>query len=325
MNKHPGTGLPPELGEHIPPEERGSLELTWSLAGGDQAIEEHIPNLGAQMRTFLRAEGLLQDTPAPKTGRLLFLRPAEIFRLNPWKGYTAIAAVIAVLLAIGITLDSKTLDAPYGEHATYELADGTTLLLNSGTRVRMAPDFGTGSRNVEIMRGEVLFDVEPGTIPFRVKTPHGLVEVLGTKFNVRYWPTDAESATAVAVESGNVRFTDTAGQHQFTLGPGDVVKLDSKGQVVMHPSATDADNQLSWVNRSFKFSDHPTGDILEELERRYDVNVQVDVDGLERTRSGILLENPQGPGDVLADLCELHRCEFSGSSDGHTYTITLSE
>ena len=199
------------------------------------------------------------------------------------------------------------------------MEDGSTLLLNSGTKVRIAADYNKDSRELDLMRGEVLFDVTASPLPFAVKTDHGVIDVLGTSFNIRSWPSDAASATDVAVKSGTVRLTARSGE-QAILEAGDTARLVKGEPVRVSEASREAENQLSWPE-GFKFSNHPTQDILEELERRYDVNIDVDVQGLEKTRSGILLESPEGPEQILHDLCELHRCTYQASPDGRTFRI----
>ena len=329
-SSYPGRTLPPEIREEIPLGEHAALEDTWRLFDSmpeECAIDEgSIPVLAQQMRTFLCAAGALPEEPSvgarPRRGAWMApIRQVRILPLRRWQGYAAIAACVIVLIAIGVTLNSNTIKAPYGEEFVHRtLADGSTLLLNSGTKIRVVTGYNRNSREVLLMRGEVLFDVKQGDIPFTVRTDHGTVEVLGTSFSVRSWPTDAEHATAIAVASGIVRVTAKSGS-EYILEAGDAMHLIGGGSVHMAQSATDADNQLSWVRKSFKFSNHLTGDILEELERRYDVNVQVEVEGLEKTRSGLLLESPQGPTQILNDLCELHDCAFVAGPDDRAFRI----
>ena len=339
-NRGPGSALPPEIRADLLPEELEALERIWlqsdyglgAIKPEDSTFEDSIPVLADELRTFLCAEGVLPvahlarsaDAVAKarvrRRARIRPFRKARILPLRPWQGYAAIAACVAVLLSVGITLDNNTIEAEYGEALTYTLVDGSKLLLNSGARVRVAPKFNKDSRELQVMRGDVQFDVVKSDVPFTVRTAHATVDVLGTSFNVRYWPTDAESATDVAVESGTVRVTPRLGR-EVILEAGDTARTGRNGQVHVTESTADAENQLSWVSGSFKFSDHPTGDILEELERRYDVDIQVDVEGLEKTRSGILLENPEGPEQILDDICELHQCGYSKGPDGRIFRI----
>jgi ferric-dicitrate binding protein FerR (iron transport regulator) len=339
-NRGPGSALPPEIRADLLPEELEALERIWlqsdyglgAIEPADSTFEDCIPMLADELRTFLCAEGMfpvahpvrpadsVAETRVQRSARILPFRKARISPLRPWQGYAAIAACVAMLLAVGITLDNNTIEAEYGETLTHTLVDGSKLLLNSGARIRVASKFNKDSRELRIMRGEVQFDVAKSNVPFTVRTAHGRVEVLGTSFNVRYWPTDAESATDVAVESGRVRVIARPGR-EVILESGDTARMGRDGQVHVTEATADAENQLSWASNSFKFSDHPTGDILEELERRYDVDIQVDVEGLEKTRSGILLENPEGPEQILDDICELHQCGYSKEPDGRTFRI----
>jgi len=330
-NSDPGRALPPDIWAAFTPDEIDAHERVWMEASGcdvdipdlppGAADEAWITQAADEMRVALRTVGAL---PAAKSKARIFALPfrqARLYQLHPWKGYTAIAACVAILLAIGITVDSNTIEAPFGEQVTHTLSDGSTMLLNSGTRIRIAPNYNKNARSIRIMRGEVLFDVEESDALFAVHTPHGEINVVGTTFNVRYWPSDAENGTDVAVESGLVLVRSKSGD-EIALAAGEAVRLGKGGRTYLAKSSTDAENLLSWPRSSFKFSDHSTGDILEELERRYDIDIQVGVEDMERTRSGILLENPEGPEQILDDLCELHGCTYTVDPDGRAFRIT---
>ena len=83
-------------------------------------------------------------------------------------------------------------EAPSGSQTRLHLPDGTTVLLNSDSRITYAQDFGVNSREVTL-QGEGYFEVAHNQkIPFYVKTEDVQVRVLGTKFNFRDYPEDGE-------------------------------------------------------------------------------------------------------------------------------------
>ena len=75
-----------------------------------------------------------------------------------------------------------------GERRALTLADGTRLVLNTDSAVSLRLD--GAERVVVLHRGEISLDTgsDPGSLarrPFRVRTPYGVVEALGTRFVVR--------------------------------------------------------------------------------------------------------------------------------------------
>ncbi|ABR89315.1 Fe2+-dicitrate sensor, membrane component [Janthinobacterium sp. Marseille] len=84
-----------------------------------------------------------------------------------------------------------------GERSTYTLADGSSLMLNTGSSVDIV--FDDKQRLLRLRAGEVLVqtakDSAPNPRPFIVQTGQGSVRALGTRFIVR----QREDATEVAV------------------------------------------------------------------------------------------------------------------------------
>lgn len=68
------------------------------------------------------------------------------------------------------------------------LPDGSTVLLNEGSKLDFGNDFNTGSRQV-VLTGEAYFDIKHDERrPFVVHTGKVYTTVLGTAFNIRAWP-----------------------------------------------------------------------------------------------------------------------------------------
>ena len=72
-----------------------------------------------------------------------------------------------------------------GERRDLTLADGTKVWLHARSALNIA--FTAGERRVSILAGEVFFDThpDPARRAFRVTTPLGELEALGTRFDVR--------------------------------------------------------------------------------------------------------------------------------------------
>src|SRR5690625_353144 len=70
-----------------------------------------------------------------------------------------------------------------GQRAEVQLEDGTTIRLNSDSRITYPASFSNGVRSVSLT-GEAYFDIARDERPFRVYAEGAEIEILGTEFNV---------------------------------------------------------------------------------------------------------------------------------------------
>ncbi|NVJ98503.1 MAG: FecR domain-containing protein [Alphaproteobacteria bacterium] len=143
------------------------------------------------------------------------------------KSIWAVAAVAAVFMLsfLGITLrdgpeaPSVPLDADkaqlvystgVGEQKTVTLGDGSTVALNTASRVYV--DFDDQTRWLILDQGEAYFDVAKNSgRPFVVSVGNQAITVLGTKFNVRR----SKGEISVAVSEGKVAVHEKLDRQDF--------------------------------------------------------------------------------------------------------------
>ncbi|RYF20973.1 MAG: FecR family protein [Comamonadaceae bacterium] len=150
----------------------------------------------AQMLAPLRATA--QSAPASDTGRLLGDAMARAERrarqrrqlLRGALGIGAMAAGTALLAHryVPVTHLSADLHTGTGERRPVTLPDGSTLTLDARSAVDL--DFRPGHRTVTLRGGALVAQAAPiaqsqGGAPFIVRTAHGQVQALGTRFVVR--------------------------------------------------------------------------------------------------------------------------------------------
>lgn len=102
------------------------------------------------------------------------------------------------------------------------LPDGSIALLNSDSSISY--DEGFEERAIT-QTGEVFYIVEKGAVPFRVTTEYGMVEVLGTEFNVKA----TVEALEVEVEKGVVQLKTSQVVKDVKRGQKAFVKDVKKG------------------------------------------------------------------------------------------------
>lgn len=302
---------------HESEEERAGLVEAWDLADyylagepDDAQFRELGIEIWQNLETTLFKEKQEQNPASPHLR--LIKTPLRLIKSSSYAG-VAVAACITVLIAVGLVFLQRpiTITAPNGAQLTHTLPDGTTITLNSGTRLQYARNFGETDRAVELIDGEAFFDVTKSEKPFNITTFNGTVSVLGTSFNVRARSDDVEPATVVAVASGTVQLT----AHNYNnvgviLKAGQSARLAPQYNAPKILDSTDTQNALAWRTGSFKFRDDPIGTITKEIERRFDVHIEVLSEHLRAEPIGVLIENPLGAEEILSDICGLNRCQY---------------
>jgi transmembrane sensor len=153
------------------------------------------------------------------------------------------------------------------QRAELRLADGTRIRLAPASRLRVSGTYGATRRDV-YLEGEGYFQVthDPKR-PFAVHAGAAVARDLGTEFAVRSYSGDR--AVQVAVRSGLVAMSGV-GQ----LGAGDVAQLGPDGTASLTHGVA-VDSLLGWLHGRLVFHDAPLGEVLAELRRWHDVDVQL--------------------------------------------------
>lgn len=309
MSKEPNHSLPDEILDHLDFSEIPDTLVVWQLSSSyyhDEPSEEEFKAVGNDMWP------LVHRATQP------YLK-----RIATWPRAAVLAACIAVILAVGITLTQQptSIFAPHGEQLSHQLPDGSTVLLNSGTRIAYNKDFGESSRELILKEGELFLDVEHSSVPFVVKTFDAETRVLGTSFNVRSWPDEINAATDVTVESGKVQVIPRTAVYLsvvLTAGQSARIQPDEQKPLVTYGPESPVENYI-WVDGGFKFSEQPLGNIAKEIERRYDVEITLESPDLESLSIGILKQSPKSAEEIIFDICTLH-CEYRAVANGFVLT-----
>jgi transmembrane sensor len=186
----------------------------------------------------------------------------------------AAACVLATVAAVWFGLQpGQRIATEIGEQRVVPLADGSVLNLNAQSQVEVR--LSKQTRDIELSYGEVLFKVAPDKArPFRVHTPHALVQAVGTQFNVYVKP---DGTAAVFVVEGKVQILPTDGTTS-PLTAGQAVEIAKTGDIERN-DATNPGDALAWQRRKLVFKRTPLEDIATEFNR-YNKNVRLRVEHL---------------------------------------------
>ncbi len=186
-----------------------------------------------------------------------------------------------------------------GERRQLQLPDGSTLDLNTDTKVHIA--FYESSRTVELLRGEALFEVQPDkSRPFSVDAGQTQVLVTGTQFNVRRDP----DRVTVAVREGAVQLSTGPWwrRDKVLLSAGQISRASSHGLTALPQERVEA--MTAWQQGRIVFRDVPLSTVASELNRYLDHALRVADPQIAKLRiSGTLsIEEPAAALDILPDI-----------------------
>lgn len=234
-----------------------------------------------------------------------------------WSRYL-VAAVALIIAGSYFLFVPVTVTAPYGERVTLNLPDGSVTELNSGTAVTYNRlFFGKTGRNLTL-NGEAWFDVETGEIPFEVVANGTITRVIGTSFNIRSWSTDPGSETEITVTSGRVEFLpEGENSKKVTLHPGEYSRWNTLADMPVTPEAVSVDDITGWRENRLIFREQPLTVIIDELERRF--NTQIDLDLPEASNETITAyyNKPQQLRTVLDDISMVKGLRYAETANGY--------
>jgi transmembrane sensor len=163
----------------------------------------------------------------------------------------------------------NTLTTPRAGQFQVILPDGTKVFLNNASSLRYPTSFTGSSREVELT-GEAYFDVAKNSLqPFSVLAGGETVHVLGTSFNIMAY--GDEPAIKTTLVTGKVS-VNSAGK-QSVLSPGEQAILPHNGTMTIAKEA-DIEGATAWQRGFFHFTHANISDVLRQLARWYDVEVQ---------------------------------------------------
>lgn len=167
----------------------------------------------------------------------------------------------------------NTLTTPRGGQYKLTLPDGSKVWLNAASSIRYPVIFAGKERSVEIT-GEAYFEVAKNAkIPFRVQANRMEVEVLGTHFNVNSYSTERFISTTLV--EGSVRVKAGRGA-PLVLKPGMQASLATAATApdLLIEHAADIDAVIAWKNGLFHFEGATIYEVMAQLERWYDLEVE---------------------------------------------------
>jgi transmembrane sensor len=199
------------------------------------------------------------------------------------KTFQRVAAILIIPLLLTFvgyiyTQSGKTrsisfaeIQCPLGVRTRFQLPDGSTGFLNSGSTLKYPVQFTT-ERSVELT-GEAFFDVVHNKkIPFYVNTKNLNIKVLGTTFDVI--ANEDEKIEEIVLQTGKVDVSTKDGKKLASLLPDEQLILDIENQTFSKTEVI-ASQYTTWKEGKLVFRNENMQQVALRLSRWYNADVVV--------------------------------------------------
>lgn len=222
--------------------------------------------------------------PAEDEGRAAYVHQSR----SKAQWVLPLAASIFILAASFWLYERRNLyETEIGEQRSIKLADGSTIDMNSRSRVRV--NFSPSGRDVELLQGQALFSVAKDKVrPFVVHSDDTQVRAIGTRFDVYRKATGTVVTVVegrVAVSNDSIIPSTSEVRPEIQSRPGavaakpiaradpSIIELAAGQQLTLTqaeikiPTAVDVTAATAWTQKQIIFRDAPLTEVVEEFNR----------------------------------------------------------
>lgn len=251
------------------------------------------------------------------------------FIIPRWVKYVAAAAVaLLIILPVASYLKGRQqthedfkqicMEVPNGSQTTLTMPDGTTVRLNSGSKLSYSQGFGITNREVKL-NGEAYFKVvHQEKLPFKIHTDNLVIVDKGTEFVCRNYG-DEKQAEVQLLEGSVAIYNKTASSNsEISMKPGERVLFD-KSSGTWERDVLYLSRDQSIAMSELYFDNMTISDIAKVLIRCYGVNIKVERDVGDKTFNGAFDRTRNTVDDILEDFSQTHQLRYKKVND--TYVI----
>ena len=205
-----------------------------------------------QQASFEKIEGLLSN----KT------QETKVVKFMPrWVYSVAAAVVVAFGIFFFMNNSASNYNTSFGEQRVVTLPDNSKVHLNANSSLSFKKKDWKTSRILDF-EGEAFFDVEKGAA-FKVITNQGIVEVLGTEFNV----ITGAGFFEVQCHEGKVKVLSKSNEDLTVLSQGKAYRLVDNSD----ENWSFEQEKPSWLQGESTFTNAPLWQVIKALENHYNV------------------------------------------------------
>jgi len=171
-----------------------------------------------------------------------------------------------------------------GQFTKIRLSDGSSILLNAESILKFPERFPDNIREMWL-EGEAYFEVsDDSERSFRVNASGALIEVLGTSFIINSRMSE-NGGVSVVVSEGvvSLRSEEESNEQAVTIEEGMMSRWDLMTGASA-PVIVDLQRELAWIRGELIFESTPLVDVITQLERRYNIIIQVEDESILQRR-----------------------------------------
>lgn len=207
------------------------------------------------------------------------------------------AALVALVLARFISVESGTMATAGGERRTIALPDGSRVTLNADTRV--AVQYDNRTRRVRLVRGEALFNVEPAPRrPFIVVVGRREIRAVGTAFDVRREEQDKLAVTLIQGRISIIRTSDHSGLTLTAQGrlPEETILATPGERAIFTPHSPPVLDRpilqqvIAWQSGELVFNATSLPEAVREMNRYSEHQILLEGPGIDSLHIGGLFQ-----------------------------------
>ena len=160
---------------------------------------------------------------------------------------------------------------PKGQRMKLTLSDGSTVVLNAGSRIRYPEKFTGATRSVALLEGEAFFDIKHNDDkPFIVEASGTYTQVLGTAFNVQAYQHFRE--VKVTVIRGKVAVKEAKQKPVLVLPDEQITVNTATGH--QDKKHINAEESIGWIKGKLFFRNETLMNVALILENSYNVKIE---------------------------------------------------
>lgn len=192
------------------------------------------------------------------------------------------------------------------------LADGSTVNLNAGSRLRYPVSFSGANRDIYLEEGEAFFKVaEDPRHPFIVHSRGLATTALGTSFNIRAY--SREQRITVALLTGKVKVDHAERQETVILLPSEQLSFDCQSLAVAKSNFHQEDDIVGWKHGILNFRDASYNEVATELENRYNVTMVNESGNMDWNYSGSFRD--ESLQEIIETICQIKNISYELKND----------
>lgn len=186
-----------------------------------------------------------------------------VIKLIPTWVYGVAASIVLAFGLFYYLNTNKHFETSFSEQLAVILPDNSKVQLNANSQLDFKSRNWDNNRVLNL-NGEAFFDVENGT-KFKVLTQQGVVEVLGTEFNV----ISRDDYFEVQCLEGKVRVESLTANKEAILLPGKAIRILNKTAEEWDFILIDEPN---WLLGESTFMNTPIAQVLLSIENQYNIH-----------------------------------------------------